>query len=42
MKLKFKYVFATIIAVLSFGEPMAAGPLEDAIAAGQRGDYRRL
>src|SRR3974390_1241437 len=37
MKLTLKHAFAIII--LSFAAPAAAGPLEDATAANERGDY---
>ena len=39
MKLTFKHALATSILVLSFAAPVAAGPLEDAVAAYDRGDY---
>jgi TPR repeat protein len=34
-----KYAFAAVILLLSFAAPVAAGPLEDATAADDRGDY---
>jgi TPR repeat protein len=39
MKLTFKHAVAAIILVLAFGAPVAAGPLEDATAASDRGDH---
>ena len=38
-KLTVKHALALIILVLSFVEPLAAGPIEDAYAARVRGDY---
>src|SRR6266566_3486526 len=35
----FKALFATLILVLGFAAPLAAGPLEDAVAAYRKGDY---
>ena len=40
MKRTLKHVIAAIILVLSFAEPVAAGPLEDADAALKRRDYQ--
>ncbi len=39
MKLAFKYAFVAIPVMLSFAAPVAAGPVEDAMAACDRGDY---
>ena len=39
MKLTLRHTVATIILVLGFATPMAAGPLEDADAAVKRRDY---
>ena len=39
MKLSLRHTVATIILVLGFATPMAAGPLEDADAAVKRRDY---
>jgi TPR repeat protein len=39
MKPALKYAFAAVILLLSFAAPVAAGPLEDATAADDRGDY---
>ena len=39
MKFALKHALAAIILVLSFASPVAAGPLEDAVAAHDRGDY---
>jgi TPR repeat protein len=39
MMLTLRHVIAAIILVLSFAAPVAAGPLEDAVAAAARGDY---
>src|SRR3981081_3575125 len=39
MKPALKYTFAAVILLLSFAAPVAAGPLEDATAADDRGDY---
>jgi hypothetical protein len=38
MKSTLKQTFAAVILVLSFAAPVAAGPLEDAAAADERGD----
>src|ERR1700716_4421445 len=39
MKPALKYTFAAVILLLSFAAPVAAGPLEDATGADDRGDY---
>jgi TPR repeat protein len=39
MMLTLKHVIAAIILVLSFAAPVAAGPLEDAVAAAAGGDH---
>ena len=39
MKLTLKHALAAIILVFSFAVPVAAGPLEDAVAAYNTGDY---
>ena|ERR1700730_12896496 len=39
MKPALKYAFAAVVLLLSFAAPVAAGPLEDATAADDRGDY---
>jgi uncharacterized protein len=39
MKLTLKHAIAVIILMLSFASQLAAGPLEDAVAAHDRGDY---
>src|SRR5476649_1872232 len=39
MKLAINYAIAAIILLLSFVAPVAAGPLEDGVAAFVRGDY---
>ena len=39
MKLTLKRAIAVIILMLSFASQLAAGPLEDAVAAHDRGDY---
>ena len=39
MKLAAKRIFAVIALTLSFAAPVAAGPLEDATAANDKGDY---
>jgi TPR repeat protein len=39
MKLTLKHALSAVILVLSFGAPVAAGPLEDAVAAEVEGEY---
>jgi TPR repeat protein len=39
MRLTLKHALATVILILNLAAPVAAGPLEDAIAANDRGDY---
>ena len=39
MKLALRHALATIVLVLSFVAPVAAGPFDDAVAAYYSGDY---